>query len=196
MNSQPPSSPPCTIRKALLAVLVVFTSPLLAPAQPAADPQKPPPATELVELPAYVVRGDRVLPPPESWRHVVIPHLEILDGKGNSVRMMQGFEVLSIMSVQNTRVFAQELQLRQLAFALFWPSLGAKQPGESPIILINENEDPWRDGLDAPLIEWEGMSLPQSSPSAPAAMAPMQGDPFATLDNTTDSIFRNHHPMA
>jgi hypothetical protein len=125
----------------------------------------------VVELPAYTVRGSRVLPPPESWRYVRIIGLEV--SSATKQVWMNGYEVLSNMPVQNTTVFARELQLRQLASALFWPSLGSIK-GHRPLVLVDRTDDPWAQDPDWKAIEWEGDARPEM-PTVPTDTNQLDG---------------------
>lgn len=122
------------------------------------------PAGEIVELPKYEVRGDRVLPPPESWRYARAPDVIVTIGARDVA--IQGFEVLSNLSVRNTGVFVRELQLRQLAGALFWPALAGARADQPPVILVDKFDDPlppdgnWRE------IEWDGIQVGNASKKA------------------------------
>lgn len=110
---------------------------------------------EVVELPTYEVRGRMILPPPESWRYVRVPDVEVvINGRPIPV---QGFEVLSNLSVKNTGLFVHELQLRQVASAYFWPSLAVARTGQPPVIVIDRTDDPMLSSKDWPLIEWDGI---------------------------------------
>ncbi|MDR2673442.1 MAG: hypothetical protein LBC18_00850 [Opitutaceae bacterium] len=139
-------------------------------------PGQHPPVAEtadaIVELPAYKVVGKRVLPPPESWRYASVPDMEVQIGR--KLIHMNGYEILGNLPVQNTTVFVKELQLRQLAAALFWPSLGARHKQNRPIILIDRNDDPWADDTPWQPIPWEdtpGLTENQAAPApAPSSM--------------------------
>ncbi|WP_152032754.1 tetratricopeptide repeat protein [Ereboglobus luteus] len=142
---------------------------------------------DFVELPAYIVKGERVLPDPESWLHVVIPDMEVTIGK--RVIMMQGFEVLSRLSAKNTNVFVKELQLRQLASALFWPALGTKIPGDNPLILIDSEDNPWLSSENPMPIEWENIAASaRITPPSQSAAMPIHTD---MTDNNANDIFQD-----
>lgn len=168
-----------------LLLLSVIGNPLTARAQtkPPADVAR----KDFVELPAYVVKGERMLPDPESWLHVVIPDMEVTIGK--RVIMMQGFEVLSKLSAKNTNVFVKELQLRQLASALFWPALGTKIPGGNPLILIDSEDNPWLSSENPMPIEWENIATPaRFTPSSQSAAMPIHTD---MPDGNSNDIFQD-----
>lgn len=89
----------------------------------------------IVEMPPYEVRADRVLPPPEKWLYVEVPALVLERGK--SVLVAPGYHVLSNLSANNTKLFVNELQLRQFAGTLLWPSLVQLQPRVPGIIVLD-----------------------------------------------------------
>lgn len=93
-----------------------------------------PPELE-VHMPDYVVEGDRPLPPPESWRYVSVPAIELT--RGERVVVAPGFEILSNLSVQNTRLLVKELQRRQLVGAVLWPALVKGSPFEPLAVVID-----------------------------------------------------------
>jgi hypothetical protein len=107
----------------------------------------------VVEMPPYEVRASRILPLPENWLHVSVPALVLEHGK--SAMTAPGYYVLSNLSEQNTRLFINELQLRQFAGMLLWPMLVQKQPHRPAVVILDGSRgagEDWR--LDE--AEWEG----------------------------------------
>ncbi|MDR0902275.1 MAG: hypothetical protein LBM92_05855, partial [Opitutaceae bacterium] len=159
-------------RLALSALCLLAPGILPARAQPA-------PAVKVedgvVELPAYKVTGKRVLPPLESWRYVSVPNMEVEYGK--KLIYINGYEILSNLSGQNTIAFARELQLRQAAAAIFWPTLGAKRKQNRPIVLIDRNDDPWSEDTAWQPIAWEDTPGLAANVAA-SAFAPAAIDSF------------------
>ncbi|WP_138223133.1 hypothetical protein [Nibricoccus aquaticus] len=88
-----------------------------------------------VDMSQYVVRADRVLPQPESWRYVLVP-AGVLE-RGKKVVVASGYEVLSNLSEKNTRVFVEELQRRQLAGTILWPTIIEALPREPMIVVLD-----------------------------------------------------------
>ncbi|MDR0352948.1 MAG: hypothetical protein LBI02_06270 [Opitutaceae bacterium] len=92
----------------------------------------------VVEMEPYVVRDERILPNPEAWFYIKIPALE--STRGGSVVVVPGYEILTPSRARkNARVFAGELQLRQLAGALLFPDVVRALP-RSAIVLIWDDE--------------------------------------------------------
>jgi hypothetical protein len=89
----------------------------------------------VVEMPPYEVRASRILPRPENWLHVSVPALVLERGK--SVMTAPGYYVLSNLSRQNTRLFINELQLRQFAGMLLWPMLVQRQPRRPAVVILD-----------------------------------------------------------
>jgi hypothetical protein len=107
----------------------------------------------VVEMPPYEVRANRVLPLPENWLHMSVPALVLEHGK--SAMAAPGYYVLSNLSEQNTRLFINELQLRQFAGMLLWPMLVQRQPRRPAVVILDGSRgagEDWR--LDE--AEWEG----------------------------------------
>jgi hypothetical protein len=123
----------------------------------------------IVELPAYNVTGKRVLPPPESWHYASIPSMDVEMGP-KTVRI-NGYEIISNLPAQNTAVFIRELQLRQVAAAYFWPTLGAKNRQNRAIVLIDRNDEPGADDTRWQPIEWEGTAGLVENQAGPALAA-------------------------
>ena len=139
-------------------VLAMASAGLWAAIQIAAQPvptSDAPLDRRVIKLPEYVVKGNRELPPPESWRYVYAESLEVTVGK----RMVRtpGFRILSNLSETNTRVFVHELQLNQLVGAIFWPALVNIRRMQAPIIILDrtlaapEANTNWTPSL------WEGI---------------------------------------
>jgi hypothetical protein len=80
-------------------------------------------AQDVVRLPDYTVRADRVLPLPESWRYTRIP----------------GFEVLSSVSEGETRRILHDLQELRSALDVVWPGMQRGLPRDSLLILCGGN---------------------------------------------------------
>jgi hypothetical protein len=91
----------------------------------------------IVEMEPYVVRADRILPIPEDWLYVPVPAL-VLE-RGENATLAPGYYVLSNLSGQNTRLFINELQLRQLAGMLLWPEIVRSQPKNPVIVILDGN---------------------------------------------------------
>ncbi|MGC4075081.1 MAG: hypothetical protein QM760_21780 [Nibricoccus sp.] len=88
-----------------------------------------------VDMAEYVVRADRVLPKPESWRYVRVP-AGVLE-RGKKVVVASGYEVLTNLSEKNTQVFVEELQRRQLAGTVLWPSIVEALPREPMVVVYD-----------------------------------------------------------
>lgn len=129
-----------------------------------AQPAKP--ADETVDLPLFVIKGKRALPPPESWRYVRIPDIEVT--RGSKKIRVQGAEILSNDMAKNLDAFAYEYQLRQVAAALFWPALSTARHARPPVIILDRNIDPIaaREDNEDALVAWEGSLLDENGPAA------------------------------
>jgi hypothetical protein len=90
----------------------------------------------VVEMEPYVVRGERILPNPESWFYINVPALEIK--RGGRVVYMPGYEILSSRSRQNSLVLAGALQLRQVANALVFPDFVSALPRTAIIVVLDD----------------------------------------------------------
>lgn len=90
----------------------------------------------VVEMEPYVVKGERILPEPESWLYVRVPALELTRGERKII--VPGYEILASKGKKNTLAFVDEIQLRQLAGAILFPYLVEALP-RSPIVLILDN---------------------------------------------------------
>jgi hypothetical protein len=84
---------------ALLAFALAVSVAVLAQEPPAT------PATPVVELPKFVVKDTRELPPPESWRYATIP----------------GFELLTNASDKATQRLLRDFDMFRQALAQVWP---------------------------------------------------------------------------
>ncbi|MDF9827825.1 hypothetical protein M2447_001927 [Ereboglobus sp. PH5-10] len=78
------------------------------------------PDDEIVELPRYVVTDERILPPPESWRHAKLP----------------GYEILSNASTRATRRFLEDFQQLQQALHIVWPTLIDRKINVPTLIVV------------------------------------------------------------
>ncbi|OAM89055.1 hypothetical protein AW736_15280 [Termitidicoccus mucosus] len=116
--------------------------------------QAAPETSIVVEMPAYQVRADRILPIPETWRHVSVPALVLERGK--SVLVAPGYYVLSNLSEQNTRLFINELQLRQFAGTLLWPMLVQMQPRRPAVVILDGSRGAGEDWRLPDGAAWEG----------------------------------------
>ena len=76
-------------------------------------------ADERVQLPKYVVTGERELPPPEQWLYARIP----------------GFEVLSNASERSTRELLTNFQSFANAVSLVWPGMGPRTSAPASLIV-------------------------------------------------------------
>jgi hypothetical protein len=113
------------------------------------------PGTEvIIKMDPYVVEGERVLPPPESWRYVLVPGLELTRSK--KVVMAPGYEVLSNLSEKNTRLFVEELQLRQLAGTLLWPMIVQALPRQPMVIILDRTKQAWAAPAQSDALAWQG----------------------------------------
>ncbi|MDR1011589.1 MAG: hypothetical protein LBM04_10805 [Opitutaceae bacterium] len=108
----------------------------------------------IVEMPPYEVRADRILPRPEEWLHITVPALAM--ERGESVLAAPGYYVLSNLSEQNTRLFINELQLRQFAGMLLWPMLVEMQPRAPGIIILDGKRGAGEQLAGINGAEWEG----------------------------------------
>lgn len=125
------------IRKLCRMAGVLFLLCMIVVCLPAKDTQGRLADGTTVEMPPYEVRADRLLPPPETWLYVSIPAL-VLE-RGETAMVAPGYELLSNLSEKNTRVFVNDLQLRQLAGLLLWPSLVQMQTKKPAIIILDES---------------------------------------------------------
>lgn len=87
----------------------------------------------IVEMDPYVVKGDRILPPPEQWTYVKVPALVI--ERGNRKILAPGYELLSNLNSSQTKVLVEELQLRQFASTTLWPMLTQALP-RTPVYVV------------------------------------------------------------
>ncbi|MDR0354101.1 MAG: hypothetical protein LBI02_12420, partial [Opitutaceae bacterium] len=100
-------------------------------------------------MPPYEVRANRILPRPENWLRVTVPAL-VLE-RGENALVAPGYYVLSNLSEQNTRLFINELQLRQFAGTLLWPMLVQTQPRQPAVVILDR-------GHSAGERRWAGIS--------------------------------------
>jgi len=77
---------------------------------------------DIVTLPVFNVTGERLLPPPESWRHGEIP----------------GFEILSNDSDRNTRRLIQRFQEFQQALSVIWPGVDERISAPTTIVVCGK----------------------------------------------------------
>lgn len=146
----------------------------------------------IIKMDPYVVSGERVLPPPESWRYVSVPALERT--KGNDVLVAPGYEVLSNLSEKNTRIFVEELQLLQFTGTLFWPLVERTLPRHPPmIIVLDRTKQAWSAKDKTNPLSWQGDPITATAGSSTGfdssqfrtglqSLTPMQGfgsDPLA-----------------
>ncbi|MDR1009991.1 MAG: hypothetical protein LBM04_02480 [Opitutaceae bacterium] len=117
------------MKPALLLLLAIVS--LLGTALAQTD--TPPPAGPVVEMEPYVVKGDRVLPPPEQWQYVKVPALVL--SRGNRNILAPGYELLSNLNASQTKVLVGELQLRQFAATYLWPMLTQTLP-RTPVYVV------------------------------------------------------------
>jgi hypothetical protein len=94
----------------------------------------------VVEMEPYIVRGERILPEPESWLYLKVPEMT-LDreggGKNRSVTI-PGYEILYAGKEKDARDFARELQFRQLTSGALFPMFLPMLPAQDIIIIHNE----------------------------------------------------------
>ena len=131
-----------------------------------------------VDMPDYVISADRELPPPESWRYVLVPAGELT--RGESVVVAPGYEILSNLSEKNTRLFARELQRRQLVGALLWPMIVQAQPRPPMAVVVDMGR------------QWHG-TLNTADPAAGSIVdlpddIAWQGDPISTIEFTNEPM--------
>ena len=132
-----------------LALLCASTALIPARAQ-----DKPTASEVIIKMDPYVVEGERVLPPPESWRYVSVPAGELT--KGNKVVIAQGYEILSNLSEKNTKRFAEDLQLRQFAGTLLWPMIVQAMPRQSLVVIIDRTKQAWTEANQPTALAWQG----------------------------------------
>jgi hypothetical protein len=142
----------CNIIIYILCGAFLFCPP--ADAGDAQDRRADAPAVDpVIEMEPYVVKGERILPNPESWVYINIPAVEIK--RNNRVDYMPGYEILSSRSRQNSLALAGELQLRQVANALVFPDFVRALPRSTIIVVLDDGR--LRDNVRANI--WEGDSL-------------------------------------
>jgi hypothetical protein len=143
-----------------LALLSVST--VLIPARA----EEKPSSEVIIKMDPYVVEGERVLPPPESWRYVSVPAGELT--KGNKVIVAPGYEVLSNLSEKNTRLFVEELQLRQLAGTLLWPMIVQAQPRQPLVVIIDRTKQASAPSDQPISFSWQGEPIAAAAPTTRA----------------------------
>lgn len=82
------------------------------------------PADIVIKMPPYIIQGERALPPPESWRYVLVPAGELTRGK--QVVATPGYEVLSNLSVKER--ITSYLGLAAKDFQTIAPSVKQQRP--------------------------------------------------------------------
>ena len=115
----------------------------------------------VIQMPPYVIQGERVLPVPESWRYVMVPAEELT--KGKHVIVAPGYEILSNLSESNTKLLVSELQYRQLASLLLWPSIVQALPRQPMIVVVDRSKAPEPDAADT-TISWENEPISNDEP--------------------------------
>ena len=114
---------PRTLRHASLAVFAsLFTNWI----HPVVAADTPPPAPEIVELPALSVTDTRELPQPESWRYTRIGE----------------FEALSSASDRETRRLLRDFEMFRLALGIAWPMEFRPMPPSTIILCGRAGEFP------------------------------------------------------
>lgn len=112
--------------------LLLATMAAADPAENKADPEP------IIQMPPYVIQGDRVLPPPESWYYIMVPAGELT--RGNKVTVVPGYEVLSNLIEANTKLLITQIQYRQLAGTILWPSVVQILPRQPMIVIVDRNK--------------------------------------------------------
>lgn len=106
----------------------------------------------------YVVRADRLLPPPEQWQYVKVPALVLQRANRNIIA--PGYEMISNLNTSQTKVFVEELQLRQFASTYLWPMLPQSLPRMPIYTVVDINE---QFGAALPIMTssdtWEGDTI-------------------------------------
>jgi len=121
------------------------------------------PSTEpIIQMPPYVIQGERVLPPPESWRYVAVPAEELTRGK--HVIVAPGYEILSNLSEHNTKLLVSEIQYRQLAGTLLWPAIIQALPRQPMVVVVDRSKAPEPDEADA-TVSWENEPISNAEPA-------------------------------
>jgi hypothetical protein len=139
-----------------------------------AEAQQKPAEEVIIKMDPYVVSGERVLPPPESWRYVSVPAGELTIGK--KVIVAPGYEVLSSLSDKNTKIFVEEVQLRQFTGTLLWPMIVKALPRQPMVVIIDRNKQAWT-STDLPVgLAWQG---------EPIAAAEAQSSGFDSVNYNT-----------
>jgi hypothetical protein len=95
----------------------------------------------VVEMEPYVVKADRILPDPESWRYIKVPALA-LDRKSGSKKdpvIFPGCEILYAGRERDADVFVKEFQIRQAVGNFLFPMLVRMLPMQETIIVYNDH---------------------------------------------------------
>jgi hypothetical protein len=116
----------------------------------------------IIQMPPYVIQGERVLPAPESWRYVSVPAEELTRGK--HVIVAPGYEILSNLSEHNTKLLVTEIQYRQLAGTLLWPSIIQALPRQPMIVIVDRSKAPEPDTVDT-TVSWENEPISNAEPA-------------------------------
>jgi len=111
-------------------------------------------AEVIIKMDPYIVAGERILPPPEDWNYVYVPGTELERGK--QVTVAPGFEILSNLTEQNTKLFVDELQLRQLAGSLLWPMIVKTMPRDPLVVIIDRTKQAAGGATSALTLAWQG----------------------------------------
>lgn len=123
------------------------------------------PADEvIIKMDPYVISGERVLPPPESWRYVLVPALELTRGK--RVILAPGYQVLSNLSEKNTRIFVEELQYFQFASTYLWPMIAQSLPREPLVVVLDQTRQAMTTPEYAKSLLWDGDPINYSADSS------------------------------
>ncbi|MCL1888600.1 MAG: hypothetical protein FWF96_07000, partial [Kiritimatiellaeota bacterium] len=121
--------------QALRFTALAALGPALSAAPAPANGQPAPPLAfesapddSMVELPRYVVTGERILPPPESWRHATLP----------------GYEILSNASDRATGEFLRTFQQLQASISIILPALIHKKAGVPTLVILCARRDSFK----------------------------------------------------
>ena len=130
----------------------------------------------IIKMDPYVVEGERVMPPPESWRYVSVPAGELT--RGSKVVVAPGYEILSNLSEKNTRLFVEELQLRQLAGTLLWPMIVQAMPRQPMVVVLDRTKEASEPFSLPSALSWQGEPITAAAPTTRVYSS-------RTYDNTT-----------
>jgi hypothetical protein len=95
----------------------------------------------VVEMEPYIVRADRILPEPESWRYIKIPALALdreSGGKKQTV-VFPGYEILYAGRERDAGVLVRELQMRQVVSNFLFPMLVRMLPEQETMFVYNSH---------------------------------------------------------